>query len=190
MIYAEPVPSGIKGKEYDRILKQNRAKAGLCVNCGKNPAAKGRKACLECLSKERERKARINAELIKRGLCISCKKNPAEPGKQKCAECNRKDRDSSAEWRKRCKEQGLCITCGKRPPRPGKTQCTECAIRQKKYKRPNGNRKLWNNLGLCRDCGGERVPGKYYCAECLKKHQEIAARARQIKEAKNHGLSM
>lgn len=211
MIYAEPVPSGIKGKEYDRIRRQNRIKAGICVSCGKNPTADGKKSCEECLQKNAERETQRRQMLLDKGMCIQCGINPVESGKVRCAECNKQNQERYKKRYEKRKNAGLCVVCGKRPARPGRTLCNECSVSQKKsgYKRrrETGKIKMWRELGLCHDCGKETVPGKCFCPECLKKRQDIAERMRQrqgvkehrekikkcesaIVEAKKHGFSM
>lgn len=84
--------------EYKTAWNKDRAtrltEAGICVMCGKNKVAEGRKRCLTCLVKCREEQRIRNGNYIRRserpyyGLCYVCGAK-IEEGKNTCDRCKK-----------------------------------------------------------------------------------------------------
>ena len=71
---------------YARIYTEQRKEKGLCVECGKTPAAKDRVCCEECLAKKSAVLRRIYNERKREGLCTECGRVPK--GKTlRCEKC-------------------------------------------------------------------------------------------------------
>lgn len=135
-----------------------------------------------------------NQFLKEHGICTQCKKEKAMPGKNRCLVCLMDDRERSrkkyhtdADYRQKNierskakrderKKAGVCTGCGKNPPYNGRCLCYSCWVketrRQKIHRQPT-----YRDLGLCMWCGAERVEGYCYCADCLEKVREGAAKA-------------
>ena len=92
-------------RELDKLRYKKKKDAGICVMCGKTPAAPGRTYCAKCA--ERWKKYHYP-------------KTPEAAGRY---------RETARAYNKaryeRRKAAGLCTRCGK-PAAPGKTNCEEC----------------------------------------------------------------
>lgn len=82
-----------------RETRQRRRDAGICATCGKRPAARGHRACLECsLKRRRIRDRRYNNEIPRSmrpglGLCYVCGATVLQ-GKTTCATCHERLRQN------------------------------------------------------------------------------------------------
>ncbi len=151
----DPAKARAYEREHDRRQAVARRAAGICVPCGKAPAAPGRTACEPCLKKRRAAdRARYAA-----GKAAGLKYGGAD------AEAKR--RAGRAKSRRRQKERieaGLCIRCGRQPPVEGGTTCTPCrAKRQQAEKRQYAERRA---AGCCTRCGGSIYDGLSRCRPC------------------------
>lgn len=86
---------------------------GICVVCGKRLAEPGRVSCIECLSRDRIKKAEKRKEMTE------------EERKEKNQQISKGHR----ELYKKRKDAGVCTRCGKRKPMSGHPICIECHIR-------------------------------------------------------------
>lgn len=94
-----------RARELVKLRYQKKKDAGICVMCGKVPAAPGRTYCEKCAE---QRKKYHYAQ------------KPETVGKYKVTA-----RASGKARYERRKAAGLCTRCGK-PAAPGKTNCEEC----------------------------------------------------------------
>lgn len=53
-----------RDREKARVLRESRAKQGLCVTCGEESPAEGRRQCQTCLTKRNKRYRESAAGLI------------------------------------------------------------------------------------------------------------------------------
>ena len=51
-----------KQRTYQTELRATRRKFGVCIRCGRNDAAIGRKSCMDCCDIERDRSRRLRAK--------------------------------------------------------------------------------------------------------------------------------
>lgn len=127
--------------EKIKAKRDARRAAGMCTDCGKNPAFGHYIRCADCLYKEIIRKSRrMTRELMDRdnarqrtkyhqaleeGRCPVCKKPNPDTNYNCCPVCRKKGRES---WHKRyvpCPHPpGICPRCSK-PSRPGAVLCEE-----------------------------------------------------------------
>lgn len=145
-----------------------------------------------------------NKEYYKsKGICINCCKEQAEPNRVLCWECAEKDRnrvrtydkERKAKYNKRKKELcdafGICTSCMKAEKYKGK-QCINCYLKRKrKYKEKmlqQGNipKELWDELGRCMICGGERAKDSKLCDKHLATLRNNASIAREHIDRTNH----
>ena len=98
--YRETHPLTEAQRKHNRIMVNSRRDTlkaqGICVDCGKHPAANGRIRCTECLIKDRERHIKkdrergvIPWELRGNGYCWLCCK-PIPDGVKQCEDCRKK----------------------------------------------------------------------------------------------------
>lgn len=131
---------------------------GICTRCGKEYADLGHTICLDCLEKRRESEAKKFSGLEDAETRHTMQKERYE----------------------RLKAAGICIKCGKKKAYEHNgikyVRCYECYIATvNKYQKINQKRyNHYADADLCRWCGGERVPGRIYCEECLSRLQEQA----------------
>lgn len=110
-------------KEYQkRWLRERRAKrkkAGLCTNCGRNPAVESRSTCQPCADKDATRHERNKARWRAEKRCVVCASNPAREDRLYCQPCADKHTARQRPLkRQRVAERialRLCIRCGKEP---------------------------------------------------------------------------
>ena len=132
---ADPEAKRRASRARHKRLSKAWREAGLCVRCGKSPAADGGEICAPCQEKRRAKDRRKYAERRAAGLCTSCGA-PALEGQAYCGPCAflRTDGRSSelrnAAARRKYAErraQGLCTDCG--APSQGAARCEACARR-------------------------------------------------------------
>ena len=174
-----------RDRERKRGYREKRASEGLCVTCGKNPPAPGRKNCSECLRDDKETREALKSLHI----CVSCRIRTAAPNRIRCeyclakkAEIMAKKRDNPAEWEKikaykkehyySNKQNGLCVICGG-PVTDGKARCPKCRRKDSKRHRKSYvkmhpiPRDEWVGEGLCYRCGKKpALPGLHSCQQC------------------------
>ncbi len=170
-------PARAKAYERKRARREaaERRAAGICVPCGKAPAAPDRTACEECLEKRRAAdRARYAA-----GKAAGKPYGGADPAVKR-----RAGRARSKRRQKVRIEAGLCIRCGKRPPAEAGTTCAPCREkRQAAERRQYAERRA---AGLCTRCGGPVHDGLSRCAPCAA--IEDAAKCPERKNARSRHL--
>ena len=172
-----------KQRYYDRKNK------GLCVICGKRKPEDGKTRCLECASKERDRRIQSRKFYLGINICPICKKRKIEPNKKMCYECAGKRQDeyyekcikekkklANREYKTRIakerRENGVCYRCGKHKVADGGL-CQYCKAKQKRYRdavRKDIPRSEWTSYGRCYCCGKqEQYDGHKVCKDCYEK---------------------
>ena len=77
-------------RERKRAYKRRRVaewrEAGICVQCGSQPAKADRKSCEACLAKMRENAARLRERRRAAGVCRLCE-TPVTDGMVHCPDC-------------------------------------------------------------------------------------------------------
>lgn len=154
----------IRAKEQNRRYREQRKAAGMCVDCGRRPAAPGHTRCDGCMER-RSLYARERLEVRRSmGYCAKCQKRKAIPGRSECAECSGK----RLALRKARIAEGLCVTCGKVPPIEGQRECQKCAARHSRQAR--NWQKVNEETGWCVSCGKRPAfKGRQKCIECIRK---------------------
>ena len=169
-------PAKAKTYERKRAGRQaaERRAAGICVPCGKAPAAPERTACGECLEKRRAAdRARYAA-----GKAAGKLYGGADPAAKR-----KSGRARSRRRQKERKEAGLCIRCGG-SVHDGLSRCAPCAAIEEATKCPErknarSRRFYWKRraAGLCTACGAPSQ-GAARCAPCAKRSYEGSAHFR------------
>lgn len=130
---------------------------GLCTQCMKERAAKGRTMCLVCLSVSAERNAKCNAKLDE------------FTRNERKAKNREKMRNLYQERRK----NGQCTRCGK--PADGKSFCNECRLKRRRgYMERRTIKPEWQ----CKKCDEPSVDGYCFCEKHLKENRDLIAFAR------------
>ena len=119
----------------DRRRRRQRREAGLCTECGRDPAAEDRSVCEPCgearRTKERARYAARKAARV----CVRCA-GPAIGGSSRCSRCATLEGERVPSERKsavnrkryaRRRAQGRCTDCGVYAH--GAARCDACAYR-------------------------------------------------------------
>lgn len=133
---------------------------GLCPHCANERVAKGKAACLNCLS--------INAETAQK------RRDSFTPEQKQRAD--KLSKDSHKKLYDERKAAGICVKCGKRKARQGRVRCAICLNREniaaEKHRRKIGRKPhfMLTEHDVCYICGGKPLPGKRLCAV----HYEIA----------------
>ena len=119
----------------DGRRRRARQEAGLCTQCGHQPAADGRAACEPCREARRARERARYAARRANGACVRCA-GPAIGGSSRCGRCATleaervRPRHRRAVNRKRYarrRAQGRCTDCGVYAH--GAARCDACAYR-------------------------------------------------------------
>lgn len=147
-------------KAYNAAYSAARVAAGICRRC-KNPAAAGRRLCVDHLADEKRR----YADAVSSGLCGFCRKVAALPGRKMCATCVKERNAFTRQNHKRRRAEfaalGLCGKCGD-PPAPGKQTCERCLGEDQ------SRRESRSVAGRCPRCSDPVVEGKTACARHLE----------------------
>lgn len=119
----------------DRCRRQKRQEAGLCTQCGREPAAEGGSVCEPCREERRAReRARYAARKAER-VCVRCA-GPTIGGSSRCSRCATLEAERVSPERKgaadrkryaRRRAQGRCTDCGVQAH--GAARCDACAYR-------------------------------------------------------------
>ena len=128
---------------------------GMCVQCRKEKAARGRTMCADCLDRHKEwaRKYREREPERSRESSDICHKRLYEKRKQ----------------------AGLCVSCGSRPPKEGRVRCGICLARHRRSaekirrKRGQWSRQEMTEPGVCYMCHAPSLPDKRLCGVCRGK---------------------
>lgn len=135
-----------QGREF--LLSQ-----GICPQCQKRAVEPHRKACYECLARERDR-------YYKRRADGSLAKKSARNGVRKMEEYYRR------------KEAGICTRCGKKSAEHG-LLCNRCYVKYRAKeiaRRNNIHRSERPAYGKCYICGAEELyDGHKVCKACYEK---------------------
>ena len=144
-----------------------------------------------CESREqRKRYLKKKREIcIAFGICRECMCREALPGIKMCGECTEKAKKRTKNTREWYKAHNICVNCRKEKAMPGKTICLNCSkadtlsyshIAPRKIIKLT-KRKMWQEQGLCYQCGLPAIPGRKQC----KKHYEISKKMAMILNADN-----
>ena len=135
-------------RERDRHRRRARQDAGLCTQCGREPAADGRAVCEPCREARRAReRARYAARRAAR-VCVRCAE-PAIGGSSRCSRCATLEAERVSPQRKsaadrkryaRRRAQGRCTDCGVYAH--GAARCDACAHRS------NTRAPAWHAMGV------------------------------------------
>lgn len=151
---------------------------GICCQCGREKATKGRSYCLNCLDK----------------ISISGYKYRATWSEEKKAEYLGR----AAKYHKRLynerKATGICVDCGKKKAEENRVRCGICLDkqrrRQEKIRRQNDNiipRALYGVDGNCACCGGPvRGENEKCCERCYEKITKAGVKGRANIDYKAH----
>lgn len=172
---------------YSPLVRDERAAAGLCTDCGECPPAPNRKMCPACLKVHRDKWRKRSAARKAKGLCVRCGKQPARPKRNDCAECaaNTSARYDHAKGRalaaKRYRARiaaGLCTKCGKVEPRPDQRLCATCAA--KAYRYETNHKAARRAKGQCTGCGSPAQVGYATCQRCRAKQRHYDAKHQAV----------
>ena len=170
-------PARARAYERKRSRREaaERRAAGICVRCGKAPAAPDRTACEPCLEK---RRASDRAK-------YAAGKAAGKPYGGASIEAKRRSGRAKSKRRQKQRVQaGLCIRCGKRRPEEEGTTCAPCREkRQAAERRQYAERKA---AGRCTRCGGAVHDGLSRCVPCAA--VEDASKCPERKNARSRKL--
>ena len=113
-------------RDYDNRRRKQRARSGLCTECGTILVDTKYKRCDACNREDSEALARR----ILSGKCASCR-NDQVPGHTLCQECLDYQKAYEKQRREKRRAAGLCPICASRraKPVPGRTMCRACLKR-------------------------------------------------------------
>lgn len=170
--------------QYDeKSNRQYYLSRGRCPRCGgANPVAEGRRACAECMGRQ---KARYDANVAKwraSGLCTRCGGERDDERWKLCQACrtfcagkNRHNAENAKARREALKAKGFCEQCGKTWAEPGRVRCKKCLAKNRAAGRSERSRMLnierrnmRREAGQCIDCGAP-TEGKTRCTRCLER---------------------
>lgn len=114
--------------ECIKALYARRKANGECRVCCK-PVTPGRVTCLECRTREAEKKRESRADARAQNLCSECHR-PPRPGQRLCARCAERNRERARQSRAR----KMCGRCLKVPREVGKICCKECNMKVQERK--------------------------------------------------------
>ena len=151
------------GRNRWRCETAARHAEGLCIRCGKEPAAPDRASCEPCLEKRRaDDRARYAA-----GKAAGLKYGGAD------IEAKRRAGRTKSKRRQKKREAGLCIRCGKRTPVEGGTTCTPCPGAPVAGQKPCGaeHRQAQDRAA---DAGAEQALMQRGLQDAVPRHQRLA----------------
>jgi len=135
--------------------RDQRKKAGLCIDCGAGKDTKFR--CARCFALYLEKRDDITRQESRKkaGLCCSCDNKTTTT--IRCEPC----KDKRKNFQRNRKTTGLCTVCGKANDRKGLSNCSACSkIKVALY----AERKA---TGLCPHCGSDKPLGfGKHCERC------------------------
>lgn len=158
--------------QYAKEVREYRKALGICTRCGNDRIAVNSKTlCADCQEKRREYAARQF-----KGMTPEEKQQYNEQRRIR----RKKQRDQH-------KAAGQCECCGK-PTYNGHSKCIDHFLyhKRKEAEHRNQKKKGYAEMGLCRYCGGECVPGKAYCPEHYQQKVESIRKAGECRNLKKH----
>ena len=150
-------PEAGKFKDRERYLRRAaaRAAAGLCLTCGRESPASGRKSCEPCLVRRREADRLRHRKAAASGLAYGGR------------DTEKKRLSSRAAGRKRRADRaaaGSCTRCGRNPSVDGGATCEPCRISRRASEKARYTAR--RAAGSCGRCGGATTDGGSRCAPC------------------------
>lgn len=118
-------------RNRSRQRSAERRAAGLCITCGKQPAAQGGR-CVECRARHSAHCAKAQnptrREREQNGRCIECNGPNLKATHARCDECRKAASIKARALRDSRIAEGLCPRCGKHKvgPRTAKTGIVAC----------------------------------------------------------------
>lgn len=154
MAHADP---SVRAKDRERARQQaaERTARGVCTQCGRNPAAPGRRRCEPCLEKQRA----ADRASYRRARAAGKPYGGKDPRKKRKA-----GRAASRKRRNSRRDAGLCTRCGRNPPVEGGLACEPCLVSKR-----DADRELYTArraAGRCGKCGAPTTDGGSRCAPC------------------------
>lgn len=151
---------------------------GICCQCGREKATKGRSYCLNCLDK----------------ISISGYKYRATWSEEKKAEYLKRAAKHHKRLYNERKAAGICVDCGKKKVEENRVRCGICLDkqrrRQEKIRRQNDNiipRELYGVDGNCACCGRPvRGENEKCCERCYEKITKAGVKGRANIDYKAH----
>jgi 5-methylcytosine-specific restriction endonuclease McrA len=149
-----------------------------CRSCS-NGAEFGRKFCITCLQKAKDRSAERYLKIKSKQICKLCS---SEVGNSNGIYCNKCKQSKKIIWYER-KDRGICVTCNKRLAT--KTlRCDECYNRGVKNVQSKKTERL--SAGLCAYCDENRITTslckKHYLQFTSKNHLGSSKRYNELLE--------
>ena len=83
----------------------------VCPRCRQSPIARGRKACVTCLAKDRA----VYWHRLQSGTCTRCGTRPPDLPRLQCLQCLAHQQAVYQKRQAMRRAQGLCLTCGTQP---------------------------------------------------------------------------
>ena len=171
----DPVKAAACERKRSRRETAARIAEGICIRCGKAPAAPGRVSCEPCLATRREADRASYAAGKAAGMLYGGANADAK---------RRGARAQSSKRQKARREAGLCIRCGQHPPVEGGTTCGPCRDKRQAAERHEYAER--RAAGLCSRCGGPAFDGLSRCGPCTE--IEEASRSPERKNARSRKL--
>ena len=155
MTHADPEVRHPKDRERYLRRAAARAAAQLCLTCGREPPASGRKSCEPCLARRRESDRLRHRKAAASGLTYGGR----DPEKKR--------RSSRAAGRKRRADRlaiGICTRCGRNPPVDGGATCEPCKISRRAAEKARYTAR--RAAGSCVRCNCPTTDGRAQCLPC------------------------
>ena len=155
MAHADPEVRNSKDRERYLRRAAARAAAQLCLTCGREPPASGRKSCEPCLARRRKADRLRHQRAAASGLRYGGR------------DSEKKRRSSRAAGRKRRKDRsaaGSCTRCGRNPPVEGGATCEPCRISRRASEKARYTAR--RAAGSCVRCSGPTTDGRAQCLPC------------------------
>lgn len=163
--------------ERNKELREFYKAKGICCQCGREKAAKGRSYCLNCLDK----------------ISISGYKYRATWSEEKKAEYLKRAAKHHKRLYNERKAAGICVDCGKKKAEENRVRCGICLDkqrrRQEEIRRRNGiiPRALYGVDGNCACCGRPvRGENEKCCERCYEKITKAGVKGRANIDYKAH----
>lgn len=164
--------------ERNKERKEFYKAKGICCQCGREKAAKGRSFCLNCLD--------LRSVYYYRHRQGMSEEKKAEY-REKAAKSHKKLYDER-------KAAGICVDCGKKKAEGNRIRCGICLEKQRKrqenIRRQNDNiipKELFGVDGRCVCCGRPvRGEGEKCCERCYEKITKAGVKGRANIDYKAH----
>lgn len=177
-------------------IREERAAAGLCTQCGGLLDTDGR-MCSVCREKSRSKEAESRQYYRLHGICPYCRKEIIFNAEKMCPECRveryirtaarkrrlteeqnhlerKKALASMNRLRTKRKAAGICVSCGKKNAMENRVYCSLCLAKQREYNREyyRKSRGIYiprherASYGLCYICGKQLDCESRLCKKC------------------------